>query len=343
MSREPMPMTRPKSPRALSLALQGGGSFGAFTAGVLDGLLADKRPAFDTVSGASAGAINAVLLADGLAEGGRPAAREKLERFWNRVSLLSPLPRLGLAERAAASAAVLLSPYQFNPLGLDPLRRILADEVDFDRVRGSSPVRLLIATTRVRDGSLRLFREDDISLDAVLASACLPHIHHAVEIDGEAYWDGGLTANPPLRQLVEESVTDDILLVQLTPKERDGVPHSSGEISRRVAEINFAHALQHELDALAAMAALCDDAGVPEAGMCGKLRRLRLHRIAAEDSVDGLHDASPMHTDQPFIHRLRTAGQEAAAEWLASDTGQREPPNLAALAAAAAPRAQVAR
>jgi NTE family protein len=238
---------------------------------------------------------------------------------------------------------VLLSPYQFNPLGLDPLRAILASEVDFERLRRASPVRLLIATTRVRDGSLRLFREDEISLEAVLASACLPHIHHAVEIDGEAYWDGGLTANPPLRQLVEESAADDVLLVQLTPNARDGVPHSSGEISRRVAEINFAHALQHELEALAAMAALCDDAGGSDVGMCGKLRRLRLHRIAAEDSVVGLHEASPLDTGRPFIHRLRAAGQEAAGEWFASDTSQLDPLNLAAHAPAALPRVQVAR
>jgi len=147
-------------------------------------------------------------------------------------------------------------------------------------------------------------------------------VHHAVEIDGEAYWDGGFTANPPLRPLVEESDAPDILLVQLTPNERDGVPHSSGEITRRVAEINFAHALQHELDALAAMSALCDDARRPEAGLCGKLNRLRLHRIAAEDSVAGLQDASPMKTDRPFIRRLREAGQQAAAEWLAGGAGQ---------------------
>jgi NTE family protein len=343
MPPEPIPKSRPTTPRRLSLALQGGGSFGAFTAGVLDGLLAEKRPAFDMVSGASAGAINAVLLADGLAEGGRPAARDKLERFWNRVSLLAPLPRLGLSERAAASAAVLLSPYQFNPLGLDPLRAILASEVDFDRLRRTSPVRLLIATTRVRDGSLRLFREDEISLEAVLASACLPHLHHAVEIDNEAYWDGGLTANPPLRRLVEESAVDDVLLVQLTPNVRDGVPHSSGEISRRVAEINFAHALQHELDALAAMTALCGDAAAADAGMCGKLRRLRLHRIAAEDSVVGLQEASPMDTGRPFIHRLRAAGQEAAAEWLASDASQPQPASLAAHVPVALPRTQAAR
>jgi NTE family protein len=329
MLRYPIPETRSTAPRRLSLALQGGGSFGAFTAGVLDGLLAEPQPTFDAVSGASAGAINAVLLAEGLAEGGRPAARHKLKRFWERVSLLSPMPSLGLAERTAASAAVLLSPYQFNPLGLDPLRGILQEEVDFERLRRGSPVRLLIATTRVSDGGLRLFREDEITLEAVLASACLPHLHHAVEIDGDAYWDGGLTANPPLRQLVEDSATDDILLVQLTPNRREGVPHSSSEISRRVAEINFAQALQHELDALAAMSALCED-GLSRADMCGKLRRLRLHRIAAENSVAGLLDASPMKTDHPFIQRLRSAGQAAAAEWLAEDTDQPAPWHLAA-------------
>jgi NTE family protein len=318
MPRDVTTKPRRKTPTRLSLALQGGGSFGAFTAGVLDGLLAADGPEFDSVSGASAGAINAVLLADGLAEGGREVARQKLERFWSRLSLLAPLPSLAIAEHAAVSAVALLSPYQFNPLGLDPLRGILEDEVDFARLRAASPVRLLIATTRVRDGSLRLFREHEVSVDAVLASSCLPQLHHAVRIDGEAYWDGGFTANPPLRQLVEESTTDDVLLVQLTPREREGVPHSPGEISRRVAEINFAHALRHELDALAAMAALCDDAGMSDAGLCGRLRRLRLHRIAAEDAVEGLLDASPIKTDRPLIRRLRGAGQAAAAGWRAA-------------------------
>ncbi len=223
-----LPVARPARhrPRRLSLALQGGGSFGAFTAGVLDGLLADPDLSFDTVSGTSAGAVNAVLLADGLAEGGPDAARAKLARFWERLSLAAPL-RLGGIVDAAMSSAVhlsgrMLSPYQFNPFGLDPLRRLLAEEVDFDRLRRDPPLHLMIAATRVRDGKLRLFREREITLDAILASACLPHIHHAVEIDGEAYWDGGFSANPPLRKLVRESRTDDVLLVQLTPQQRDG-------------------------------------------------------------------------------------------------------------------------
>lgn len=334
MYENPIPQIRRRNPRRplrLSLALQGGGSFGAFTAGVLDGLLADETLSLDTISGASAGAINAVLLADGLAAGGPPAARQSLERFWERVSQTA-LPCLGLAERAAASAALLLSPYQFNPLGLDPLRQILADQIDFERLRSASPVRLLIAATRVRDGSLRLFRENEISLEAVLASACLPHLHHTVEIDGDAYWDGGYTANPPLRQLVVDTHTDDVLLVQLTPRERDGVPYSSVAISRRVAEIGFAHALQQELDALAAMSALCDDVWIPR-GLCGKLRRLRLHRIAAEDAIPGLVDASPMKTDWPFIQRLRTAGQGAAIDWLAGGPSLPTPIRLSAPAA----------
>jgi len=215
--------------RALSLALQGGGSFGAFTWGVLDRLLEQDRIAFDTISGASAGAVNAVLLASGLAEGGAAEARAKLDRFWRRVSragTLGPFGSFGrsVAESAARAALALtpvVSPYQFNPLGLNPLRDILAEEVDFARLRAAAPVRLLIAATRVRDGSLRLFRNDEITLDVVLASACLPHLHHAIEIEDEWYWDGGFSANPPLRQLVLDSRAHDVLLVQIMPESQE--------------------------------------------------------------------------------------------------------------------------
>src|SRR5258708_5095434 len=237
----------------LSLALQGGGSFGAFTWGVLDRLLEQSSIAIDMVSGASIGAVNAVILADGLAEGGPAAARERLARFWTRVSDPSPFGRFGLTSATIAAFELstrVFSPYQFNPLGLNPLRQILAEEVDFARLRRASPVRLLVAATRVKDGRLRLFRNDEITLDAVLASACLPLLHHAVEIEGESYWDGGYSANPPLRQLVIDSKADDVVVVQITPQKRAGVPHLSPDIVRRANQITFNSLLQKEIEAL---------------------------------------------------------------------------------------------
>ena len=193
----------PWPPRRLSLALQGGGSFGAFTWGALERLLDEPEISFDAISGVSAGAVNAVLLASGLMEGGREAAKARLERFWKRMSRAAALtPSAALAGLSLGLMTRALSPYLFNPFNLNPLREALSDEVDFERLRTRSPVRLLIGATRVGDGALRVFSTGEVSVDVVLASACLPLIHHAIDIDGEPYWDGGYSANPPLIPLV---------------------------------------------------------------------------------------------------------------------------------------------
>src|SRR4051794_20652946 len=188
---------QPGSPRRLSLALQGGGAFGAFTWGVLDRLLEENDLALDAVSGASAGAINAVLLASGLANGGPDEARASLDRFWSSVGE-SSARNLFLHPELVVATASQMSPSQFNPLELNPLRDLLAREVDFEAIRARSPVRLLVSATRVQDGAVRVFHTKAISLDVVLASACLPRLHHAVNIHGEANWDGGYAANPPV-------------------------------------------------------------------------------------------------------------------------------------------------
>jgi NTE family protein len=311
--------------RALSLALQGGGSFGAFTWGVLDRLL-EQETRLDAVSGTSAGAVNAVVLANGLAEGGPEEARARLAAFWKRVSDAASLDPFGSRDETGALSATtaalefsarVVSPYHFNPLGLNPLRDILAEEVDFARLRAASPVRLLIATTRVKDGRLRLFRDEEITLEAVLASACLPHLHHAVEIEGEWYWDGAYSANPPLRQLVIDSKADDILLVQITPEMQEDVPRLSRDIARRVSQIAFNGPLQKEVEALADLCELCRKGRIFRSRICRKLQRLRLHRIAAEDGVEGLGQASALNLDWPFLTRLKEGGYEAAEKWQA--------------------------
>ena len=314
--------------RFLSLALQGGGSFGAFTWGVLDRLLQEGSLALDMISGTSAGAVNAVILADGLAEGGPTVARQRLARFWRRISdaaALTPFGQ-GVAGSAAIDALELstrwMSPYQLNPLDFNPLREILANSVDFARLRAAPPVRLLIAATRVKDGRLRLFREDEITLEAVLASACLPLIHHAVEIDGEWYWDGGFSANPPLRQLVIDTEASDILLVQVTPQLRQNLPLSSVEIYRRLCQITFNSVLQKELDALGDLMALCRKEGVSQSPLCRKLQRLRLHHISAGAPADILEQASALDLDWRFLLRLKEAGNEAAEGWLADHSVQ---------------------
>jgi NTE family protein len=319
----------PPRRRRLSLALQGGGSFGAFTWGVLDRLLESEAVAFDAVSGTSAGAVNAVVLANGLAQGGPEEARRQLAHLWRRLSHAAPLASLGAG--AATSAAIelsarVVSPYQFNPLGVNLLRDILIAEVDFARLRKASPLRLLIAATRVSDGRLRIFREHEITLEAVLASACLPQLHHAVEIQGEWYWDGAFSANPPLRPLILESRTGDVLLVQISPEQQDGLPRLSSEIARRAAQIAFNSPLQKEMEALDDMRALCREAGLFRPAMCRKIERLRLHRIVAEDSVNDLHYESALRLDWSFLARLKESGQAAAAQWLGGAVARPSPP-----------------
>ncbi len=229
---------QPSGKRRLSLALQGGGAFGAFTWGVLDRLLEEDDLELDAVSGASAGAINAVLLASGLAKGGPDEARTSLERFWSRIGE-SAVKNLFLHPELVVATASQMSPYQFNPLELNPLRDLLAQEVDFEAVRTHSPVRLLVSATRVQDGALRVFRTKAISLDVVLASACLPRLYHAVNIHGEPHWDGGYAANPPLIPLVGASRTPDVLLVQLIPTDHAGLPVTKSEIDKRLGQITF--------------------------------------------------------------------------------------------------------
>jgi len=310
-----MRLQRVNVSRSLSFALQGGGSFGAFTWGVLDRLL-EGEVRLDVISGASAGAVNAVLLADGLIEGGRAGARARLARFWERIGSCG----FGAGTMASLSLEAVLgrlgSPYQLNPLGLNPLRDLLSESVDFERLRADCPVRLLIAATRVRDGHARLFEEHEITLEAVLASACLPFLQHAVEIEGEAYWDGGYSANPPLRQLIADTAAADILLVRLVPELHETVPQLSHEIARRIREIGFNASLLREQQAVADLRRACAGRRMFRSELCRKLDGLRFHEIAAPEVVEGLAQASALDTSWPFLQRLHDGGRRAAQRWL---------------------------
>ena len=298
-------------PRKLSLALQGGGTFAAFTWGVLERLLEEPDIAIDTVSGASAGAINALLLACGLAEGGREGARSRLSRFWVRLmheASFRSLMLVGGFSPAGSSVAFgpTLRSGQFDPFDLDPLRQTLSRDIDFSILRDARCPKLLIAATRIRDGQQQIFANDAITADVALASTCPPLVHCAVEIDGEAYWDGGFGGNPPLLRLVQETAATDLLLVQVTPTRDSYVPITLAAIDRR-------------LDQIAANAALNAEIAAIEWAQSHATASLRLTRIAAEDSVDGLAQRSSTDLGRGFIRLLHRSGREAAERWLGQD------------------------
>jgi NTE family protein len=311
-------------PRRLSLALQGGGSFGAFTWGVLDRLLEEEAIEFDTVSGASAGAFNAVILATALAEGDRQLAREKLEHFWLRTSQslgLNPFGTAAWFNPGAAAGSIsfwtsFLSPYQFNPLDLNPMRNVLSEVVDFESLRRPGALPLLLAATRVSDGQARIFNNAEIDAETVLASASLPLFYHAVKIDDEAYWDGGYSANPPLVDLAMASSTPDILVVQITPMRKVETPLTSPDIIRRLGHITFNASLLREMAALDHLAKSNSSPWALLTPMGRKFRRLRQHHIAAEEVFNDLHNASEMNVSWEFLLKLRALGREAAETWL---------------------------
>jgi len=319
---------RARGPVRVDLALQGGGAHGAFTWGVLDRLLEEPWLAFDGVSGTSAGAMNAVVMADGLAEGGPPRARAALEAFWKRVSdaaILSPLRR-GPLEVITGTwtldyspvfvaldvAARVMSPYDTNPLGSNPLGEILARSVDFGRV-ARAPIKVFVTATNVRTGKAHIFRNADLTPDVLLASACLPTLFQAVEIDGEPYWDGGYSGNPSMAPLIRECTSSDTILVQINPIERPGTPRSAREIHNRLNEIAFNSVLIKELQAGALLRKVAD----PGAGESAVWARMRIHRIASDVMLD-LGYSSKLIAEWPFFCMLRDEGRKAADAFLDS-------------------------
>ncbi|WP_210210404.1 patatin-like phospholipase family protein [Methylovirgula sp. 4M-Z18] len=303
-----------KKPFRVSLALQGGGSFGAFTWGVLDRLLEEDDVVFDAISCASAGTVNAVALASGLALGGREGARAKLAEVWRKISA-SGAP--GMATLPIASYG-LLSASQWNMFDINPLRTILNDEIDFAAIRESDGPQLLIAATRLSDSRARIFSRDEVSAEVVLASACLPRLNHTVVIDDEAYWDGGYAANPPLIPLVTQSKARDFLVVQIVPTRGAKVPVSAEEIGARLLRLQFGSGLLEDLDALQSLQAKRRKTRWLAQGKDGELSDIKLHLLAAEECHEGLAEASPLSTDWNFITALKESGRAAAEQWLQS-------------------------
>ena len=304
--------------RHLSLALQGGGSLGAFSWGVLDRLLEEDNLTFDAVSGASAGAMNAVILAAGLLAGGKPEARRRLDRFWERISHMAPPKRSAIAALFTDLASHLVSPYQRNPFDLNPLKKLLSAEVDFDALRANPPLRLLIAATAVSNGRLQIFRETELTREMVLASASLPLVSQAVLIGEERYWDGGYSANPPLTPLVEVSKASDLLIVQIMPTEGARLPFFSPDIVKRLEQITFNGVFLREAASLAMMARVAGSDSQDPA-FARKLQQLRVHHISADRQLSNLSQESASNLDRRFLLKLRDCGRSAAEEWLTDD------------------------
>jgi NTE family protein len=337
-------MAAEREPMLIDLALQGGGAHGAFTWGVLDRVLQERRLRIEGISGTSAGAMNATILVDGHAQGGAEGARAALERFWRRVAqaaALGPLRRgpldvlLGRWTMdsnslflALESATRMLSPYDWNPSAFNPLRSIIAESVDFGRI-ARAPIKLFVTTTNVRTGQLRVFRNRDVTPDALLASGCLPQMFQAIEIDGEAYWDGGYSGNPPITPLVRETESNDVLLVQINPIERAGTPRTAREIINRVNEVSFNANLLKELRMIAILRKVVD----PGHSEGARWAEMRIHRIGSV-GLRTLGYSSKLNAEWAFLRLLRDAGRRMADTFLTehgNDLGHRSTLDIEAL------------
>ena len=323
-----------KKPKKINLALQGGGAHGAYTWGVLDRLLGSERIEISAISGTSAGAMNAVLFADGLMVGGKTGARNALRQFWkavNQAAAFSPMRRTPVDSLTGNwnldySAGYLFfdifsrmaSPYQLNPLNLNPLRDLLADQVDFERVRSCDKLKLFISATSVRNGQVKVFERSSLTVDAVMASAGLPQIFHAVNVDGEDYWDGGYAGNPVLYPFAYHSESQDIVIVQINPLNCQETPRAARDILNRVNEITFNASLLQELRAIDFVARMLDEGSLdPE-----RYRKMLIHIIADEKGFQNLNASSKMNTEWEFLEHLHNLGYRAAEEWLEANFGR---------------------
>ncbi|CAN5264275.1 patatin-like phospholipase family protein [soil metagenome] len=342
----PEPATSDDGRRKVCLALQGGGAHGAFQWGVLDRLLEDGRLDIRAVTSASAGAMNGAALVSGLATGGHDGARAALDRLWRETnqsggknvfgdtsiwsnSLTPDWLKGTTLWRASETLAMSMSPYEFNPLNLNPLKRVLNASIDFEAVRASE-VKLHVAATAVRHAKSRVFANAEITDQVLLASACLPHLFQAVEIEGEPYWDGGYLANPPLWPLFYEDTPDDVLLITLNAFERADTPKAAGDIMDRLNEVVFNAPLVAELRAVAFVQDLIEKGRLtPDAR--GHYRHIFMHAIEADGWLGDLSLGSKFNTEWTFLNDLKKRGRAAAEDWLSScfaDVGVRSSVDL---------------
>lgn len=314
--------------KQIDLALQGGGSHGALTWGVLDRLLEDGRIDIEAISGTSAGAMNAVVVADGINKGGRDGARQALHDFWSAVSdaaRFSPIQR-SFWDRLMGSDSLdrspsyvffeqltqLMPPALLNPLDINPLRDLIQRTVDFDQVNACTDLKVFVTATNVRTGRAKVFRQPHITSEALMASACLPQVFPAVEIDGEAYWDGGYSGNPALYPLVDDCAAQDLVVVQINPLIRQQLPNSARDITNRINEITFNTSLVKELRSIQLLQQLIEAQGIePE-----QYRAMRLHLIHAGHDIESLSASSKMNAEWSFLQKLHGLGREWADAWL---------------------------
>jgi NTE family protein len=311
--------------KPISLALQGGGSHGAFTWGVIDQLLADGRVRIEAVSAASGGAILGSILAQGLYNGSAEAARDLLKSFWRKVSIASTLMplRINAVDKFLGNVGIdlspstlaldvitrMFSPYQFNLFDLNPLRGIVSELVDFPMLNKKSPMAIYVNATNAKTGKGKIFSHKELSLDVVMASACLPFVFKTVEIDGEPYWDGSFSGCPPLSPLTSREDISDIVLVQVHPSQVDEVPTTAADILDRTTELSFHSVLLHELKAIQTRNQLITTGKLDEAPV-------HVHRIEAEEMLTNLGRASKLNTDWDFLMHLHDIGAQAAEDWL---------------------------
>ena len=311
--------------KVITLALQGGGALGALTWGVLDRLLEEPKLKIEAISGASAGAINAAALASGYAKGGREGARKSLDDFWNSVGTAS----YSIGSSTGVHGALLpnpqkfllgltrfFSPYQLNPFDINPLRDIVAKVVDFDAVQSRRAIRVFVGATRVRTGTLRLFENRELTSDALLASACLPTLHHAIEIDGEPYWDGGYTGNPAVYPLIYRCKTPSILVVMLQPLTREDPPTSAQAIRSRLTEFQFNSSFLREMRSITLAKQAIDAQWLPIGSLERRFRKLNFHLIETDDLLARMSIEKTLNADLGFLLKLKEEGRTRAGAWL---------------------------
>ncbi len=339
--------TRKKSStrKAINLALQGGGAHGAFAWGALDTLLADNRIDIEAISATSAGAMNAVVLADALTDGDREHARERLSAFWRAIAdagaRYSPVqPLRDWSGRALPveqspfywmfeTMTRLFSPYQLNPLNFNPLRDVLERHVDFDKLRRTNGVNVHLCATNVETGKVRIFNRPELSADAVLASACLPFLFQTIEIEGERYWDGGYIGNPAIFPLIYGSHSRDVVIIHINPIVRPGVPKTAPEILNRINEISFNSSLMREMRAIAFVTRLIDQGKVKASDM----KQMLIHSIRDDEAMTAHSVASKLSPDWDLLCQLRDSGGAVAQRWLRAhfdDLGRRSSVDLEA-------------
>jgi NTE family protein len=316
------------SPRRVNLALQGGGAHGAYTWGVLDALLGDPGIEFEGLSGSSAGAMNAVVMAHGWLQRGRDGARQALSDFWTGVGALMPMGMvtqgsgdnisLSPASKMLANWAGWFSPAQINPFDLNPLRDLIARQIDFERLRATSPFKLFVGATQANTGRLRLFREHELTLDMLIASACLPRIHHSVEIEGEPYWDGGYAANPAVFPLFYDCDTSDLLLVLLSPLRREPTPRTVEQIETRITELAFSTTFLREMRMFAQAQQFARPGWLRFGRLERRLQKLRFHLIDPGDLAVMQRTETKLLAHGPFLENLRDQGRQRGADWLAA-------------------------